>query len=104
MKQNFSISHFPLKRLYSIQRDIWGMTSQKDPIRAPSLPVALTEELGEGAGGLRKVTPKGSLVTDCLESMVARNMISKKRLGGRWVMQGKKRNKLRGAKGTENIC
>jgi len=91
------------KKSQPLGKDIWGMTSQKDPIRAPSLPVALTEELGEGAGGLRKVTPKGSLVTDRLESMVARNMISKKRLGGRRVMQGKKRNKLRGAKGTEYL-
>ena len=56
-----------------------------------------------GGGGLRTVTPKGSLVTDRLESMVARNMILKKKREGRRIIQGKKRPKRRGAKGTEYL-
>jgi len=79
------------------------MTSQKDPIRAPSLPVALAEELDEGAGALRKVTLKGSLVTDRLESMVARNMISKKRLGGGGLCR-KRRGISSGEPREQNIC
>ena len=78
--------------------------SQKDPIRAPSLPVALTEELGKAGGGsLRTVTPKGSLVTDRLESMVARGMIQKKKTDGRRIVQGKRRKKVVGEKGTEYL-
>ena len=89
-------------------KDIWSALSARDPIRAPALPVALTAELrsgdGEGGGGgLRTVTPKGSLVTDRLESMAARNLISKKRTEGRRVVQGKKRPKRRGDKGTEYL-
>jgi len=88
-------------------KGLWGKLSEKDPIRAPSLPVALSSELkgkdGSEGGGLRTVTPKGSLVTDRLESMVARNMISKKRVDGRRIVQGKKRPKRRGAQGTEYL-
>ena len=95
------------KRKQPLGKDVWGTTSQKDPIRAPSLPVALTEELGRGGknggGGLRTVTPKGSLVTDRLESMVSRNMIQKKRDGGRRIVQGKRRPKVKGAQGTEYL-
>jgi hypothetical protein len=68
--------------------------------------VALTEELhgsGGGNGGLRTVTPKGSLVTDRLESMVSRNMIQKKKAEGRRIVQGKRRPKIRGAQGTEYL-
>ena len=86
-------------------KDLWDAVSQKDPIRAPSLPVALTEELeGKANGGsLRTVTPKGSLVTDRLESMVARGMISKKKVDGRRIVQGKRRKKVVGEKGTEYL-
>lgn len=90
------------KKSKPLGKDVWGTLSQKDPIRAPSFPVALTDELRKnggvagGGGGLRTVTPKGSLVTDRLESMVARNMISKKKVEGRRIMQGKRRPKARG--------
>ena len=86
-------------------KDLWDAVSQKDPIRAPSLPVALTEELESkpNGGSLRTVTPKGSLVTDRLESMVARGMISKKKIDGRRIVQGKRRKKVVGEKGTEYL-
>jgi len=96
------------KKSKPLGKDVWGTLSQKDPIRAPSFPVALTEELqtnggAAGGGGLRTVTPKGSLVTDRLESMVARNMISKKKMEGRRIVQGKRRPKARGPEGMEYL-
>ena len=101
------------KKSKPLGKDVWGTLSQKDPIRAPSFPVALTDELqkngggaaggGGGGGGLRTVTPKGSLVTDRLESMVARNMISKKKMEGRRIVQGKRRPKTRGPEGAEYL-
>ena len=98
------------KQSRPLGKGLWSTLSERDPIRAPSLPVALTSELlnkkdGESSGGgLRTIAPKGSLVTDRLESMVARNMISKKKVGGRRIVQGKKRNgKVRGAQGTEYL-
>jgi len=100
------------KKSRPLGKDVWGALSRKDPTRAPSLPVALTEELvrsenadggGGGGAGLRTVVPKGSLVTDRVESMVARNMMTKKKREGRRVVQGKKRPKFRGAKGTEYL-
>jgi nucleolar protein 53 len=59
----------------------------------------------DGGGSLRTVIPKGSLVTDRIESMAARNMIVKRKTsGGRRIVQGKKRNnKVRGAEGTEYL-
>lgn len=94
--------------------DVWGALSRDDPLSAPTLPVALTEELmgtstmdggKDGGGSLRTVVPKGSLVTDRIESMTARNMIVKRKVsGGRRIVQGKKRNnKVHGAKGTEYL-
>ena len=90
------------KKSKPLGKDVWGTLSQKDPIGAPSFPVALTDELQKnggvagGGGGLRTVTPKGSLVIDRLESMVARNMISKKKVEGRRIVQGKRRPKACG--------
>ena len=84
------------KRSRPLGSDVWGGLSRRDPISAPALPVALTEELGAdggGGGSLRTVVPKGSLVTDRVESMAARNMIVKRRASeGRRIVQGKKRN------------
>ena len=56
---------------------------------------------GMGAGSLRTMMPKGSIVTDRVESMAARNMINKRRAsGGRRIVQGKKRNnRVRGPEG-----
>lgn len=96
------------KKAQPLGKDVWTKSSEKDPISAPSLPVALTEELNftkDGrnvGGGLRTVTPKGSLVTDRIESMVTRKMIVKKREGRR-IVQGKRRPKRRGAQGTEYL-
>lgn len=96
------------KEAQPLGKDVWTKSSEKDPISAPSLPVALTEELNFtkdgriGGGGLRTVTPKGSLVTDRIESMVMRKMIVKKREGRR-IVQGKRRPKRRGAQGTEYL-
>ncbi len=85
------------KKSKPLGKDVWCTLSQKDPIGAPSFPVALTDELKKNGGvagsggGLRTVTPKGSLVIDRLESMVARKMISKKKVEGRRIKQGKRR-------------
>ena len=92
------------KKSIPLGKDVWTSLSSIDPIRAPSLPVALTEELHGGGNGLRTVKPKGSLVTDRLESMAARNMISKKKATGRRIVQGKRRStKRHGEKGTEYL-
>ena len=66
---------------------------QRDPIRAPSLPVALTEELERGnqGGALRSLKTKGSLVTDRLESFVSRNILSAKVMERKMVVQGRKK-------------
>ncbi|KAL7483154.1 hypothetical protein ACHAW6_008804 [Cyclotella cf. meneghiniana] len=94
------------KKARPLGKDLWNAVSQQDPLHAPSLPVALTEELegkSGGGGSLRTVTPKGSLVTDRLESMAARNMICKKKLEGRRIVQGKRRKKVVDEKGTEYL-
>jgi nucleolar protein 53 len=72
--------------------------SQLDPINAPSLPVALTEELKDGT--LRTVKPKGSLLTDRLESMISRKMANRKTTDTKRMAQGKKR-RMKGGKGRE---
>lgn len=67
----------------------------RDPIRAPSLPVALTEELERGnqGGALRSLKTKGSLVTDRLESFVSRNILSPKVMERKMVVQGRKKRR-----------
>jgi nucleolar protein 53 len=72
--------------------------SQLDPIHAPSMPVALTEELK--GGSLRTVKPKGSLLTDRMESLVSRKMANRKALVKKKVVQGKRR-KMKSGKGRE---
>lgn len=94
------------KKSRPLGKGLWNAVSEQDPIHAPSLPVALTEELegkSSGGGSLRTVTPKGSLVTDRLESMAARKMICKKKTEGRRIVQGKRRKKVVGEKGTEYL-
>mmetsp|Transcript_23394 Transcript_23394/g.32782 ORF Transcript_23394/g.32782 Transcript_23394/m.32782 type:complete len:425 (-) Transcript_23394:114-1388(-) len=69
--------------------NILDKRSEKDPIRVPALPVALTDEL---SGSLRTLKPKGSLVTDRIDSMVDRKMANRKQVGDKKkVVQGKKR-------------
>lgn len=67
--------------------------SRVDPIGAPTFPVALTEEL---QSSLRTIKPKGSLLTDRMESFRDRKMADKKRTGDRKkVVQGNKRRRLK---------
>ncbi len=66
------------KKTQPLGNDGWSALSQKDPILAPALLVALMEELKSkdgGGGGLRSVTPKGLLVTDHLKSISGRIML-----------------------------
>lgn len=72
--------------------------SKLDPINAPSLPVALTEELKDGS--LRTIKPKGSLLTDRVESMISRKMANRKTLEKKRIVNGKRR-KMKGGKGRE---
>jgi len=91
--------------------------SDVDPIHVPSLPVALTSELGRkekdddddenetvptATTSLRKVRPKGSLLTDRSQSMISRNMVNPKRGANKFIVQGKKRT-MKGGKGREYL-
>lgn len=73
--------------------------SEIDPINAPSLPVALTDELKDGS--LRTVKPKGSLLTDRMESLISRKMAFRKAKSRKHTVQGKRRKNMKGAKGRE---
>lgn len=76
--------------------------SEKNPLHAPTLPVALTDEI---SGALRTMKPKGSLLTDRMESFRDRNMATAKNVGDRKrIVQGNKRRKLKiKAKGHADI-
>lgn len=78
--------------------------AETDPERVPTLPVALTSELEESNGGtLRTVKPKGNLLTERVESMVARKLAHRKHAGDRKiVVQGKKRRRRPG-RGSEYL-
>jgi len=55
--------------------NVFDAISERHPEYVPSLPVPLTEELECSNGGaLRRVKPKGSLLTDRLASMAVRGM------------------------------
>lgn len=86
------------KRSQPIGSNVIANLSKLDPINVPSLPVALTEELESNGGGLRSVKPKGSLLTDRMESMVSRKMANRKKAYKKNVVEGKRR-KVRGGKG-----
>mmetsp|Transcript_15129 Transcript_15129/g.18435 ORF Transcript_15129/g.18435 Transcript_15129/m.18435 type:complete len:438 (+) Transcript_15129:102-1415(+) len=73
--------------------------SQLDPIHAPALPVALTDELKDGS--LRTIKPKGSLLTDRMDSLVSRKMANRRMLEKKRVVHGKKR--IKGGKGREYL-
>lgn len=68
--------------------------SEKNPLHAPTLPVALSDEM---SGSLRTMKPKGSLLTDRMESFRDRNMATAKHVGDRKrIVQGnKRRSKLK---------
>ena len=63
--------------------------SKVDPLNVPSIPVALSDEVK--SAGLRTVKPKGSLLTDRVQSMMARNMIHGKSTVKKAAIQGKRR-------------
>eukprot|EP00554_Chaetoceros_debilis_P007608 CAMPEP_0194073294 /NCGR_PEP_ID=MMETSP0149-20130528/773_1 /TAXON_ID=122233 /ORGANISM="Chaetoceros debilis, Strain MM31A-1" /LENGTH=438 /DNA_ID=CAMNT_0038753299 /DNA_START=84 /DNA_END=1400 /DNA_ORIENTATION=- len=79
--------------------NIFGARAEIDPINAPSLPVALSEELK--GGGLRRVKPKGSLLTDRVESLISRNMANRKVTNIKQRNHGKRR--MKGGKGRDFI-
>jgi len=67
--------------------------SESNPLHAPTLPVALSDEI---SGALRTMKPKGSLLTDRMESLKDRNMTAAKHVGDRKrIVQGNKRRKLK---------
>jgi nucleolar protein 53 len=78
-------------------KSVLQQASQKHPITAPTLPVALSDEI---SGSLRTMKPKGSLVTDRMESFRDRNMAESKRTK-KTIVQGNKRRKLKIRGGAE---
>eukprot|EP00555_Chaetoceros_dichaeta_P010506 CAMPEP_0198253108 /NCGR_PEP_ID=MMETSP1447-20131203/3567_1 /TAXON_ID=420782 /ORGANISM="Chaetoceros dichaeta, Strain CCMP1751" /LENGTH=452 /DNA_ID=CAMNT_0043938633 /DNA_START=29 /DNA_END=1387 /DNA_ORIENTATION=- len=88
------------KRSQPIGSNVIANLSILDPINVPSLPVALTEELRNNGGGLRTVRPKGSLLSDRMESMVSRKMANRKKAYKKNVVEGKRR-KMKGGRGKE---
>jgi len=76
--------------------------SEKDPIRFPSLPVALTSELnGSKDNGnvnvpLRRVKPKGNLLEERVYSLRDRKLLTDVKKSRRVYVQGKKKTRTRG--------
>eukprot|EP00548_Thalassiothrix_antarctica_P012049 CAMPEP_0194159180 /NCGR_PEP_ID=MMETSP0152-20130528/77685_1 /TAXON_ID=1049557 /ORGANISM="Thalassiothrix antarctica, Strain L6-D1" /LENGTH=423 /DNA_ID=CAMNT_0038868715 /DNA_START=635 /DNA_END=1906 /DNA_ORIENTATION=- len=79
----------------TLGKGLWAELSSSDPRQAPTLPVGLTKEIASGT--LRTVIPKGSLLTDRLESLRDRKMTDpKKKTERKRIVQGKSRIKVRG--------
>lgn len=76
--------------------------SSKDPLNTPALPVALTSELKDNGGSLRAIKPKGSLLTDRMESMINRKMANTRVVNKKNIVQGKRR-KMKAGKGREYL-
>lgn len=73
----------------TLGHNVFQNVSQRDPLGAPTLPVALSSEL---RSSLRSMKPKGSLLEDRFESFRDRSMADKKHVGDRkHVVQGKRR-------------
>lgn len=89
------------KRAQPIGVNIFEKLSEKDPINAPSLPVALTEELKDSS--LRRIRPKGSLLTDRMESLISRKLANGKVTRTKQSVHGKRRKNMKGGKGREFI-
>lgn len=68
---------------------------ERDPLKAPSLPVVLPSELKEGGCSLRTVKPKGDLLSERLHSLAERKLANSKRTT-RNIVQGKKRTVRKG--------
>lgn len=81
-------------------KDVLQRYSKKDPIHAPTLPVALASEHQDSS--LRTIKPKGSLITDRMASLADRNLVSKRKMGDKKrIMQGKRRKLNVKGKGFE---
>jgi nucleolar protein 53 len=87
------------KKLIPLGVNVIAKRSEMDPINAPSLPVALTDELKDGS--LRTVKPKGSLLTDRMESLISRKMANRRATSRKHTVQGKRRKNAKGGKGRE---
>jgi len=77
-------------RAKPLGKNLHSKLVEKDPIKAPTLPVALTSELKDNGGTLRTVKPKGDLLSERLHSFAARKMANEKRTK-RNNLQGKRR-------------
>ncbi|CAB9505860.1 Nop53 (60S ribosomal biogenesis) [Seminavis robusta] len=78
----------------TLGKDVLQRNSQKDPIRVPTLPVALEEEHKEAS--LRTIKPKGSMLTDRMVSLADRNLTAKrKRPEDRKRGRGGKKRKIK---------
>jgi len=77
--------------------------ANKDPVNAPTLPVALEAEHKDSS--LRTIKPKGSLLTDRMASFADRNLVSKRKMGDKKrIMQGKRRKiNVKGNRGHDII-
>lgn len=84
-------------------KDVLLKYSQKDPVHAPTLPVALAAEHKDAS--LRTIKPKGSLITDRMASFADRNLVSKRKMGDKKrIVQGKRRKvKVKGSKGHDIV-
>lgn len=67
--------------------------AKDDPINAPSVPVALSEEL---RSSLRQVKPKGNPVTDRMSSLIDRNLAPKRKISDGPKRRKKRRLNVRG--------
>jgi len=68
---------------------------ERNPLKVPSLPVALKSELEESGGSLRAVKPKGDLLKERLHSLAVRNLANSKRKTKN-IVEGKKRTVRKG--------
>jgi nucleolar protein 53 len=68
-------------------KDLYQQLADENPRYAPSYPVALPGEVSS----LRRIKPKGSLVTDRMVSLMDRGMTAKKQLKLKMRVEGKRR-------------
>jgi len=71
-------------------KDVYLQLADENPRYAPTYPVALPGELTSGTS-LRRIKPKGSLVTDRMVSLMDRGMYAKKALKLKFRVEGKRR-------------
>jgi len=71
-------------------KNIYLNLADENPRYAPTYPVALPGELKSGTS-LRRIKPKGSLVTDRMVSLMDRGMATKKQLKLKMRVEGKRR-------------